>query len=243
MTELVRRLLMFNPPPNTLKVYTGLNEYCAAEYEHITEGVLLSDLLTDNTSSPQNTFDLNLKYVGVGFATLYKWFIGGQIQGNIWVTESEALKPMISLESAIRDVRPCYRDLIMGAEYGQDVLAVLAKTDKQRFWPKAVVSRIGDRFKLFVHDDTTPSHMKARIVTVNVNKLKDTLLMVEEAYEIQTKQGIVDGNMPLTEDLKQSLIKSNALRSLIGTEEFQVATLIAQKLKPSTSKYNKETKK
>src|SRR5581483_3823165 len=92
--------------------------------------------------------------------------------------------PLIALEAATAQSRPCWSDLVRAvwpARQGQQVLCLLTTDTKKRLWHKARVGALGPRTPVYLYDNPTNEQQTAPL---DWAKLLDCLDLVERAYDL-----------------------------------------------------------
>jgi hypothetical protein len=154
------------------------------------------------------------------------------LTGSLLVLDGHGVRPMVSKESAVKEGRPCWRDLIVALPIDAQTIAVITSNTKRRLWTRAVLSSVGDYWRpLFVDGDTD------RLLTVSITHLRECLTLVEQVYALGFSKQVIGAS--LWEGLApKTLIEhgSNRIHELEaalarwrGTDEMLIALFTAQK--------------
>lgn len=165
---------------------------CAIGGHPITRGCLIADVVTDTTARPHEIFRCGGEYVSVEAAWLYKAAArtGGGIAGNLFAVPGQpGIRPMLSRDSAIKQGRECWSDLIQSLEPGTPSIAIITGETRRRLWLDARVSVTGEAWQPYLCMGTTD-----RVLTVSLSAVQFLLPVAEEAYGLGwSKQDILDG--------------------------------------------------
>jgi hypothetical protein len=148
-------------------------------------------------------------------------------------------RPLINVESAAKEDRPCWRDLVRQVwpeRKGQMALTILTTDLKKRLWHMARVGPLGHKTPVYLYDGPT-----AQSADIDWPAMLDCLAVVERAYGLGfSKQAIRESLFRHTKALKElGLGPTRALDAELsiwrGRPEFIMATLIAQKEETNAS--------
>jgi len=154
------------------------------------------------------------------------------LTGSLLILHGEGLRPMVSKESALKEGRPCWRDLIFGMVLETSTIAVITSNTKRRLWTQAVVSTVGKTWRpLFVDGDTD------RLLTVSIMRLRECLDLIEQVYALGFSKQVIavslwTGLAPktlLVIGMERITQFESVLSAWRGTDEFILALFVAQK--------------
>jgi hypothetical protein len=216
--------------PDKYKVHKGIDTICAFSGILITEGVLVSDIVTDATNQPHETFKYNSDYVDIYTARLFKWVIGGAI-GNLYADDTGfGDKPMVSRDSAINGKRACWIDLVRNLSIGTKTAAIFTEESKRRLWAFSTIGVVGDNWQVYLNTSDYSGN-----IIINHCKLLELLSFMEKLYELgfnkrHFREGLVDYKFIKKQDLKLSKIMDYEQRisEWRNTNEFKLAVFIIQ---------------
>lgn len=227
-------------PKKTARTRTRLQPpvTCAFTGNLITEGYPLKTVVTSSTSEVSDTFRYSSEYVSVETAELFR--AQRLLRGNLLFLENQLLRPMISLESATNQNRPCWRNLIYELPIGTPTLAIFTDESKRRLWHQTHVSDFGEQWHPFlnghpVKTKTFKAPPLCRSLQVNVLHLRPLLRTVETAQQLGfSKLGIFEGlysesNIAETVGYPETKSIETELSQWRDRDEFRLALLIAQK--------------
>lgn len=154
------------------------------------------------------------------------------LTGSLLVMNGAGLRPMVSKESARKEGRPCWRDVIRTLPVGAETVAIITSNTKRRLWTRAAVSVVGDYWRpLFVDGDTD------RLLTVSITALRASLDLVESVYALGFRKELIgtslwNGLAPKTlaeHGLERIAELEAALNVWRGSDELLISLFIAQK--------------
>lgn len=143
--------------------------------------------------------------------------------------------PLLNGESAAKQERACWSQLVRDVwsdKRGMRYVAILATDYKKKIWPLAQVGTLGEQSPILVFD---ASRDLLRNVTVDWRRLIEVLDFVELVYTAGFVKPAIESNLLSSNKavndvgLYQSIDWENHLKTLRGTPEFIVASIIAQK--------------
>jgi hypothetical protein len=215
---------------------------CAITGQPITEGYPVRDMVTDATNEFLDCFRGGVHgYVSDAAARCFK--NSDPRKGNPTARAAMIFEdgtyhnPLISRDSAGKsDGRPCWSDLVRAVwpeRAGQRVLIILTTDMKRRLWIRARVGTLGPRTPIFYYDSETAGN---EVLLVDWPRLIECLDLVETIYTAgfvkpSIRESLWRQSKAIEEvGYQQTRMYEAALREWRGTPEFQVATLITQKL-------------
>lgn len=231
----------------------GIKEYdvppgtvCAIGGRPITRGCLIADVVTDTTARPHEIFRCGGDYVSVEATWLYKAAArtGGGIAGNLFAAEGQpGVRPMLSRDSADKQGRKAWPDLIMELEAGIPNVAIITTESKRRLWLDARASVTGDSWQPYLCWGNAD-----RTLTVSLRWVQELLPIAEEAYTLGwSKQDLLDGllhagRVKLVQKvgMGRALELERAFAAWRGSDELLLAAAVVQKSRTPINTPTKE---
>jgi hypothetical protein len=166
-------------PPELPDPPIPVDTRCAMTGRPISDGYLVSNVVTDVTSQPHEIFKFPTTHCSVETARLFKAMRGEvSLLGNLFAGDATGgHKPMVSRDSAAKGGRPCWHDLIMALKPGEWTVAVFTEESKRRFWLDAPLCVTGSAWRPYLHYGNC-----SRVLTVNLDKLQQVLRLCETIY-------------------------------------------------------------
>jgi hypothetical protein len=119
--------------------------------------------------------------------------------------------PMIARESALKEGRACWSDLVRSAKHGAPCVFILSTDTKKRVWPGARAGIIGSNTPILLYDGELSLN---GCVFVDWRQMLDALDLVEDVYSCGfTKQQIFTS---LFSDIEKFEISADDILSLEG---------------------------
>lgn len=208
---------------------------CAIGGHLITRGCLIADVVTETTARPHEIFRCGGDYVSVEATWLYKAAArtGGGISGNMLAIEgAPGERPMLSRDSADKQGRRSWPDLIMDLPAGVAAVAVITVESKRRLWLDTRASITGDAWQPYLCWGTTD-----RTLTVSLRRVQELLPVAEEAYTLGwSKQDLLDGLLHAGRSklvqkvgLTRALELERTFAAWRGSDELLLAAAVVQK--------------
>lgn len=238
--DLLVRGLGLGPLPNPPVEVPG-GACCAVTGKLITRGYPVADMTTEATAEFLDFFRGGMNgYVAEETARCIK-INAAPSAGNptaratMVFADGTYYNPLISTESAAKQERPCWSQLvreIWPARAGQPVLIILTTDMKKRLWPRARVGALGNSTPVLYYDSKSNGNEVFRIDWPEMLRVLD---LVEEVYSKGfSKAAIVEGlprawKATLALGLGETIRWDRQLAFWRGSQAFQMAVLIAQK--------------
>lgn len=213
---------------------------CAITGQPINVGYPVADMVTDATNEFLDCFRGGVHgYVSDAAARCFK--NSDPKKGNptaraaMIFEDGTYYNPLISRDSAIKNERPCWSELVRDVwpvRAGQRLLIILTTDMKRRLWIRSRVGTLGARTPVFYYDSETAGNES---LLIDWSRLVECLDAVEEVYTAGfVKPSIRECLWRQTKAVEevgfaQTRASERAMQGWRGTPEFQVATLIAQK--------------
>ena len=155
-------------------------EICGITGESIAKGVAIPSTISSATANAHEYFKYSMKYVSPPSARMFKWVIGGAI-GNMYAndTKGEGGKPMVSRESATKQGRLCWVDLIRSLSKDDLTVCIFTHEAKRRLWPFAPVGVVGSHWQIYLNTDDYQG-----VLVVDHQKVLQCLGFLGVLYEI-----------------------------------------------------------
>lgn len=236
---LVRGLGLGPLPKAPVEVPAGT--CCAVTGKPITAGYAVTDMTTEATAEFLDFFRGGIAgYVAEETARCIKVNAAPR-QGNLTAraamvfADGTYYNPLISAESAAKQERPCWSQLVREvwpARAGQPVLIILTTDMKKRLWPRARVGAMGNSTPVLYYDNASSGN---EVFSIDWPQMLACLDLVEEVYSKGfPKAAMVEGltrawKATQALGLAETLRLDRGLRPLRGSQAFQMAVLIAQK--------------
>lgn len=170
-------------PSEPIKLPEGSR--CSRDGQRITIGYHFKDVVAKTTPVVQDVFRVRSPYLSVASGRLMSsgkvgmGGIFGQVFGFYSNGTWEGSFPTISRKTAEEKGRQCWHDLILSLPIGIDCVAIFSDDSKKRLWIDATVSRFGPCWRPYYH-----SGNDSRLLTINVERLREILKVVEMLYSI-----------------------------------------------------------
>lgn len=159
---------------------------CSRDGKLITKGYRFRDVVAKTTPVVQEIFRVRSPYVSVASGRLMssgKVGMGGIFGQVLGIHHSdgtwEGMFPTISRKTAEEKGKKCWHDLLSSLPIGVECVAIFSDDSKKRLWVDAEVSRFGPCWRPYYH-----SGNDSRLLTINVERLREILLLVETLYSI-----------------------------------------------------------
>lgn len=158
---------------------------CSRDGQRITKGYRFKDVVAKTTPVMQDVFRVRSPYLSVasgrlmsagkvGMGGIFGQVLGAYVEG-VW----QGMFPTISRKTAEEKGRQCWHDLLTSLPIGIECVAIFSDDSKKRLWIDATVSRFGACWQPYFH-----SGNDSRLLTINVEKLREILVTVEMLYSI-----------------------------------------------------------
>lgn len=159
---------------------------CSRDGQRIRKGYRFKDVVAKTTPVVQDVFRVRSPYLSVasgrlmssgkvGMGGIFGQVLGLRRDDGTW----EGQFPTISRKTAEEKGKQCWHDLLASLPIGIECVAIFSDDSKKRLWIDATVSRFGPCWRPYLH-----SGNESRLLTVNVEKLREVLGLVEILHSI-----------------------------------------------------------
>lgn len=159
---------------------------CSRDGQRISKGYRFKDVVAKTTPVMQDVFRVRSPYLSVasgrlmssgkvGMGGIFGQVLGLHHEDGTW----KGMFPTVSRKTAEEKGKQCWHDLLTTLPMGLECVAIFSDDSKKRLWIDAAVSRFGPCWRPYFH-----SGNDSRLLTVNVEKLREVLELVEMLYSI-----------------------------------------------------------
>lgn len=206
---------------------TTVCAFSGRELSPNTLAVRLKDIIKPATADIADTFRYPSDYLSISAAACFK--ANRELRGNLFITETGIIAPMVSGTSAKKAGRPTWLEIFQNwSNQNTSAVIILTEESKQRLWHKATLTEMGKTFQVYLNANGIK-----RNLTLDKSKLDASIAAIQPAMEAGYSKIAIQSSLYTC----KSAVKANGLlttrllereiASVRGLLEFQVASFIA----------------